>query len=408
MQLLLPSIIYFIAFSHALMIAIVMVQRSRGKGPSLLLAIVVGLFAYKLLESGLLLSGLYVYTPHLLDLLPGMALFLGPFFFAYIRKITGHPDFSLGIWVVLLVPALANWSLNVPDILQTADQKIAMWGAALSAEPGGLSELYILRVLGMKAILLAFLTMSFQLIARFESKTEMLRSDAGVDFLRNLKALTAGLIGLEFVWLVMFGAQQLAGVGLLSQVSSIWLLLTSVFMLGIGFRAMSDVHFFLSPEERSLAANSAVLAGPSDVPTSGSDKIKYLHSALPESTGQEIASLLERHLEEQQDYLDEKLSLTRLSASVGLKSHTVSQVINQHMGTNFYKLINTYRVQYAIDLLEDPQVSFPLERIAVESGFSNRVTFNKAFRGVTGSSPSEYRRQMAGQNKKTQDQTLRR
>lgn len=74
-----------------------------------------------------------------------------------------------------------------------------------------------------------------------------------------------------------------------------------------------------------------------------------------------------------------------------MKSHTVSQVINQYMGSNFYKLVNTHRVQHAIDMIDDPGQHFPLERIAIESGFSNRVTFNKAFKASLDMTPSQYR-----------------
>lgn len=121
--------------------------------------------------------------------------------------------------------------------------------------------------------------------------------------------------------------------------------------------------------------------------------MKYLHSALPQSAAEEVAELIDRALLEKQLYLDEKLTLTRLASRVDIKAHTVSQVINQHMGTNFYRLVNRYRVQHAVGLIEDPTCHLSLERIAIESGFSNRVTFNKAFKEEQGCTARDYRAQ---------------
>ena len=62
------------------------------------------------------------------------------------------------------------------------------------------------------------------------------------------------------------------------------------------------------------------------------------------------------------------------------------------MHTNFYKLVNSYRVQHAVNLLEDKAINWPIERIALESGFSNRVTFNKAFKEQMTCTASDYKK----------------
>ncbi len=90
--------------------------------------------------------------------------------------------------------------------------------------------------------------------------------------------------------------------------------------------------------------------------------------------------------------MDDKLSLTELAKATEIRSHTLSQVINQSMNTNFYKLINSYRVQHTVMLIDDTELHWPLERIALESGFSNRVTFVKAFKEVMQCTPSAYKK----------------
>ncbi len=75
-----------------------------------------------------------------------------------------------------------------------------------------------------------------------------------------------------------------------------------------------------------------------------------------------------------------------------LKPHLVSQVINQTMQTTFYKLVNKFRVEYAVSLIEGGNTGWSIERIAFESGFGNRVTFNNAFKAMKGCTTSEFKR----------------
>jgi len=43
-------------------------------------------------------------------------------------------------------------------------------------------------------------------------------------------------------------------------------------------------------------------------------------------------------------------------------------------------------------LIDDTTVNWSLERIALESGFNNRVTFSKAFKEVMDCTPSAYKK----------------
>lgn len=383
------SVLYFAAFSHAAMIAIVLIRRSGRSGPGALLATLMGLLGYKLLEGTLHFSGLYRQFAHMMDLMPGVALLLGPVFYAYLRRLTGHPPHPWWLWAIQLIPAIVVWVLNAPHVFQPLDGKVLMWEGARLDTPGPVPPLAFTLLLTIKLVLLAYLVLGWRLINRYAARIDALRADDSRSLLTHMRFLAISFLSLETVWVGLFLGQQFLGLGTLDYVGSAWLLFIAAIVLIMGYRGLQDANFHLSPEERSLALTPLEDAAPS-----GADepKVKYLHSALPDSAASEIADLIETRLDEHQDFLDEKLTLTALASSIGMKAHTVSQVINQHMGTNFYKLVNGYRVQHAINLISDPHAHFPLERIAVEAGFSNRVTFNKAFRGLTGQTPSSYRK----------------
>ncbi|PQA92033.1 hypothetical protein B0A69_16575 [Chryseobacterium shigense] len=94
-----------------------------------------------------------------------------------------------------------------------------------------------------------------------------------------------------------------------------------------------------------------------------------------------------------QPYLDEDLSLLKLSQQLEVSTHQLSQVINQNLNTNFYQLVNSYRVEEVKKKLKDPQFSkFSILGIAFESGFNSKSTFNKIFKEETGMTPSEYKK----------------
>jgi len=80
------GILYFVAFSHAVMLAVVLWRRTPKRQAGRLLSVVIAILAYKVFEGGALYSGLFQYLPHLMDLMPGMVLLLGPVFYGYVYE----------------------------------------------------------------------------------------------------------------------------------------------------------------------------------------------------------------------------------------------------------------------------------------------------------------------------------
>ncbi|WP_395645943.1 helix-turn-helix domain-containing protein [Terricaulis sp.] len=85
------------------------------------------------------------------------------------------------------------------------------------------------------------------------------------------------------------------------------------------------------------------------------------------------------------------LSLADLAKRLGTNTSYLSQAVNDGLGMNFNEMINRMRAAEAARMIEtDGEAS--LTQIAIDAGFSSKATFNRVFRAVYGTSPSELRR----------------
>lgn len=95
-----------------------------------------------------------------------------------------------------------------------------------------------------------------------------------------------------------------------------------------------------------------------------------------------------------QSFLNPNLNLSTLADEIDISKGNLSKLINTHSEYNFSDYINQYRVNFAKEILLDPNYEqYTIVAIGLESGFNSKSTFYKAFKTFTGKSPSEYRQQ---------------
>ena len=78
-------------------------------------------------------------------------------------------------------------------------------------------------------------------------------------------------------------------------------------------------------------------------------------------------------MEVRQVFLDSSLSLKTLSAMLETNQTYLSNVVNRYFGCNLKELVNTYRVEYAKELLRSGRC--PIEEVPVRSGFGSKKPF---------------------------------
>lgn len=153
-----------------------------------------------------------------------------------------------------------------------------------------------------------------------------------------------------------------------------WLLLGFLYVLSFFFIRQESVFARAKTSEES------------------SRKVKYGKSGLTEAKMKETVSALTQYMEIEKPYLKPDLTISDIANALDININYLSQVINSNFQKNFFMFINDYRVADVIRKMEDPSYhEFPVLRIAYESGFNSKSSFNAIFRKSTGMTPVEYR-----------------
>lgn len=91
-------------------------------------------------------------------------------------------------------------------------------------------------------------------------------------------------------------------------------------------------------------------------------------------------------------FKDLDLTLDSLSKQMNINRNYLSKAINKTTGKNFNTYINEYRIKEAIKIMSDEKSDLiSIDAIALEVGFSNRISFYQSFKKITGLTPSHFR-----------------
>jgi len=93
----------------------------------------------------------------------------------------------------------------------------------------------------------------------------------------------------------------------------------------------------------------------------------------------------------QKAFLDTDFRLTQISTESGIPMHHLTYFFNYILNTSFSDWRNNLRVEYAMNLISQGEANtFTLRAISMKCGFASQSTFIRAFKNVTGTTPSIY------------------
>lgn len=121
----------------------------------------------------------------------------------------------------------------------------------------------------------------------------------------------------------------------------------------------------------------------------------YAKSKLSDFQLKEYTSRLNDLMDVQKPYLDPALSLENLELQLKIPAHHLTQTLNLQLQTNFTSFVNKHRIAYACHMLDNKSDrKLTIEQLALASGFNSKISFNRNFKSLVGTTPSEYLQQV--------------
>lgn len=296
---------------------------------------------------------------------------IGGIAYLYARSSILSEKFS-AVQLIHFAPLLACYLL-VGDYIVFAPEKLAGWidGGSYTSRRLVLSE-YLLF-----AHAIFYIPMTIRLIARY-------RVQANSNF-ANFNPDT-------FRWLAFFMALLLS-VWVLKAIFAFWNAVPALIYYGSDIPIVALIYTIAAVQWRHPQLFT--------IPAHGEEKLSAaLKGDAIESDGQggildpetraDLLKLVKETVEATELFRDSDLTLSRLANEAGLKSHHLSEVLNQEAGQNFYQFINAYRIEFVCSKFKEDAKSRILDT-ALDAGFASKSTFNSIFKQFKGVTPSQYR-----------------
>lgn len=119
------------------------------------------------------------------------------------------------------------------------------------------------------------------------------------------------------------------------------------------------------------------------------NRSKYSRSALSPELARALIDETHSLMDQDQLFLDSRLSLAMLAERLKVSTNYLSQAINQQTDMNFFDFVNSYRIRHAKTELDQSEKS--AIDIAMDSGFNSKSAFYAAFRKHQQMTPGQYR-----------------
>jgi AraC-like DNA-binding protein len=349
----------------------------------------------------LYLLGPFIYLDRELNAfsaLLGLHIFLpasfGAFLYLYCRHaIIGHALVLKDLWHFF--PFLLCYLLNIELYLSSPEIKLH----ALLHGPEKLTPMIISQIiLALQAFL--YLGFSMIMVKRYQNQAEHTLSSYNPEVFSWLwKLLILNLI----IWSIKGVAGIIEHIAIHRAVSDG---LIVVFIYTIAMAQWRNQNLFkidqlkLNDQEEDKTTEVIAARITTAPPTCSENKNVIMNAKPTENSGaldpsirSSLLKVVRKHMQEHKTYLDNQLTLTRLAEIVGISTHHLSEVLNQHEGKNFYQFVNEYRINYICEQLKNDR-NIKILDLALNAGFSSKSTFNAVFKQFVQLTPSQYRKQL--------------
>ncbi len=308
------------------------------------------------------LQNLYQAWPHSANAIVTLGLLVGPLLYLYLRGMLFERALARRDLRHFLPFALATLAM-LPFYLQGADAKLA-W----MLQRTGLPWYLVLAALAKAVLFYCYIVASYRLMQRASNSP-----------------LAAGLSRLMKVWL-LGGSVSIAALGI--EVADIQLAISADAVGAIALLIFVYATAFLAIRLPLSYRPLKELPPP--------PKPRYANTALSDSARAGFLAALNRSMDQDEVFRNGELKLEELAALTAMTPHELSQLINETCGVNFQEYLNRRRVDALKAVLAAPaHAADSILDLGLLCGFNSKTALNRAFKNVTGQTPSEYRKQVS-------------
>ena len=299
--------------------------------------------------------------------IPSTVIFLfGPLFYFYVKELTGHFKFNKED-LLHFIPFTVLIIYRLPFYLKSPDEKLASIKSI-----GTLDENLIILIIQIFHLFI-YLYYVKKILKEYEDRIKSTMSSLEKI---NLRWISIGMnsflviFGIMVIFIVLF----ISGADVYSIYITIVPLLVSIVILSIGYFGLTQP--IIIPPEVEISKSR-----------------KYEKSSLTAENSDKYLNKLLEIMESEKPFLNNDLTLQKLSEKLSISQHHLSQIINEKMNQNFFDFVNSYRIEEAKKLLLDKRSELlTILAIAEEVGFNSKSAFNIAFKKYTSMTPTEFKK----------------
>lgn len=320
--------------------------------------------------------GLFVATNFLSE---GTGFLIGPLIYFYIESLFTKVDFTKSkVWLSFVPFILLSLLISLPLLFQNPNEDMIFDYLQYYFDNGTIfyaiemGSLFMFTILSLKKL------KQYTLIIKnyFSNLTP-------IDILWSKRLLLGIILYLVIdTFLLISGFQPKNFPFFDNQINLLTMLVVVLYLGYYGFfQAQILIPAFLLKEEKKNPTNQI---------TSTKNATSFSEQEI-----ENIRLSIKNALEKEQLFLNESLTLSALANHVQLTDKKLSTFINQELNTNFYQLINQYRLttfKAEIGLAKNQHLT--IWGIASQCGFNSKTSFNRIFKKQTGLTPSQYQKSL--------------
>lgn len=368
---------------QGLLLSLLLFTKKVNHTANVVLAITMFALSLDVFHSAYIIFGYYKEMPQFIGITYAFPFLYGPIFYLYAKLISSNSnDFKLKYYLHF-IPFFIVVIYGIAFVyLKSNEFKFALLRGEVET-PLALEIMNYLKP--FYGIMYVFLTI--RVVRVYNSRIRNTYSNIERINLNWLKHLTIGLSVIWGIVVISYVVHAVADKNI--EMDGFIYMSASILIYSIGYLSLRQPQIFdkaVEESEKQEQERKAKSAG----------GVSYQKSGLSDAEAKGYLDNLLEMMEKDKPYLNCDLTLRDLAEKLSVSPHNLSEILNTRINQNFYDFINRYRVEEVKRrLAEGESQKYSLIAIAFDSGFNSKSAFNTIFKKHTGTTPSQYRKQLS-------------